>query len=177
MHLAAEIFDVVGKCGLALRARPGLDRPPSQVSGQKLAAQGLVGLAVDVDELLVAPCRMVPGAHAGADVPEVMMERAHLHDGRPLESLEYLENVFRAVVPAVFPAAQDILAVEGIQVDHVEAALVVRLGRLGGDLGQQRGIAIGAEEAKALLQMMHLRAGGMGGRRRAKAPRWQPVNA
>ena len=166
--LAAQVLDVVGEGGLTPRAHPGLDGPPAQVAGQEHPSQAGVGPAVDVDELLVAPGRVVPRAHAGTDVPQVMVERAHLHHRGSGEPLADLEDELRAVMPAVRPAAERVLAVERVHVDHVEAARVERLGRLGRHLGQERRVAVGQEQAEALLEMVHLRAGLMGGRLRAE---------
>ena len=93
-----------------------------------------------------------------------------------LEPLADLEDELRAVVPAVLRPAEDVLAVQGVEVDHVEAALVEGLGRVGGDLGQQRRVAVGHEQAEALLEVMHLGALGVCGATCVpQAPRWQPV--
>ena len=49
---------------------------------------------------------------------------------------------------------------------------------VGRDLREQRRVAVGHEQAEALLEMMHLRALWRGPRRACPcAPRWQPVNA
>ncbi len=162
--LAAEVLDVVGVRGLAVEALPGLEGPPTQVSRQELAQQGGIALAVQVDEALVAAVGVVPGAHAGTYIPEVVVEGAHLHDGRPLQAFPDLEDELGFIVPGDLAAGDGIAAIERVEVDHVKAGGVEELGGLGGRLGEERRVAVRHEEAKALTQVICLGALGVGGR-------------
>jgi len=98
------------------------------------------------------------------------VEGAHFHQGRLLEPLANLKGEFRAVVPAVLCAAEDVFAIQGVEIDHVETARVVRLGRFGGHFGQERGFRIGHEQPEALFEMVHLRPLGMPGDFRPAGP-------
>ncbi len=53
-------------------------------------------------------------------------------------------------MPAVLPAAEDVLAVKGIQIHHVEAAGVVGLRGPGRDLRKECRIGVRDEAAEAL---------------------------
>jgi len=113
---------------------------------------------MDVDEGLVAARGVIPSAHARADVPKMMMECAHLHDRRFVEPPADLEGELRLVVPGVVAPRDRIAAVQRIEVDHVEPGSVVELGGLRGYLRQQSRVTVRTEAAKALAEVMHLRA-------------------
>ena len=71
-------------------------------------------------------------------------------------------------MPRVFRASEHVLAVEGIQIHHVEAALVEGVRDALRDLSEQRRISIRREQAEALLHVAYLCATVVSGWGRAK---------
>jgi len=95
-----------------------------------------------------------------------MMERAHFHQRRLLEALDDLEHELGAVVPGVFSTTKDVLTIQRVEIDHVESAFVVKIGRPLGDISQQTGFRVGHEQSEAFLQMPRLCSARMGRRAR-----------
>ncbi len=122
--------------------------------GRNIRRRRLVGLAVNVNEPLMSPCWMIPRAHAGTDIPEVMMKRAHFHQRRLVETGNQLEYKFGAIMPTVFRAAEYVLSIQSVQVDHIKTAFVVHFGVSRRHFGKQCGIRIRNKQTKTLFEMM-----------------------
>jgi len=64
-----------------------------------------------------------------------------------------LENEFRAIMPCILPARQDICPVQGVQIEHVESAGVVQVCSFVCHLVEQLRVPPRHKEPKALLQV------------------------
>ena len=137
-----------------LGALPRLEGPPTEVTWEELACEVRVGLAVKIDELLVASIGVVPGPHSGAHVLQMMVEGAHLHDRRAFQSLEDLKGEFRLVVPGVLASRHGVAPIKRVEIDHVEASSVVEFGRFGCDFREQGRVTVGQEPSETLSQMV-----------------------
>ena len=91
--------------------------------------------------------------------PQVVVEGAVFHRGGPLQPLPQLPDVARAVMPAVFGAAEDVFAILGIKIKRIKATGVEEacIGR--GYFLQQVRFGIGYKKPETLLEMVDLGPG------------------
>ena len=79
--------------------------PPSQILGQHTALLSQpVDLCMAFYIPLMCPRGTVPGAHSGADIPQVVEHSAHFHSHRPSHIFGNLVNKAGAVVVLKIPA-------------------------------------------------------------------------
>ncbi|OQB43644.1 MAG: hypothetical protein BWY09_00045 [Candidatus Hydrogenedentes bacterium ADurb.Bin179] len=166
--LAQQVFNVIGISGL----RPGrwgavlpvLYGPPAEIHGQVHVGAFVVRRTMHVNEPFVGAGGMVPGPHARAHAPQVVVKGAHLKQGGPVEPVGDFVHEFGTVMPAVFPTTQNVFAVEGVQVNHVETAFVEGVRCVGRHFRQERGVGVRRKQAEAFLQFIGRRPRRVGGR-------------
>ena len=92
----------------------------------------------------------------------MVVEGAHFHQCRPAQAFPELEHELRLVVPGAGLSAQNIAAVQGVEVDGVEPALVEGIGSRRRDFPEERRFGIGHEKPEAFLEVLDLRVLGVG---------------
>ncbi len=66
----------------------------------------------------------------------MMMEGAHFHNRGPLEPLADVECEFGFIVPGILRPCHRVASVECIEIDHVEAGIVIECCGLRCDFGE-----------------------------------------
>ena len=79
---------------------------------------------MDIDKLFVRADRMIPRLQTRPYEPQVVMEGGHFHHGRPGETLIDFKGELGSVVPPVLFAADDVRAIEPVEVGEIETAFV-----------------------------------------------------
>ena len=93
----------------------------------------------------------------------MMVERRHFHHDWPFQAAEDFERELRTVMPTGVFAANDVRAVQPVQIDEIKAAFVDRRGDFIRNFRKQRRFAVGHETAPAFLQMIDGRPLHVGG--------------